>query len=143
MKRIIFASVLMLSFAFSATAAVTEKVLKAFSETFQDAQEVKWHEYEQAYQVSFRHNDVPTSVLYDKEGNIIEARRHSKEDILPLVIREKLKKRYADKQVFGVTELTTGNQTTYRIVLEDDKKWTIIDSDSYGVFFVRNRFTKG
>lgn len=143
MKRIIFASALLLSFAFSATAAVTEKVLKAFSETFQNAKEVKWHEYEKSYQVSFRYNDVPTSVLYDKEGNIIEARRHSKEDILPLVIREKLKKRFADKQVFGVTELTTGDQTTYRIVLEDDKKWTIIDSDSYGVLYVRNRYNKG
>jgi hypothetical protein len=143
MKRIIFASILLLSFAFSATAAVTEKVLKAFSETFSNAKEVKWHEYDKAYQVSFRYNEIATSVLYDKDGNIIEARRHSKEDILPLVIREKLKKRFADKQIFGVTELTVGDQTTYRIVLQDAKKWTILDSDAYGVLYVRNRYNKG
>lgn len=143
MKRIIFASVLLLSFAFSATAAVTEKVLKAFNETFQNAQEVQWHEYETAYQVNFRYNDIATSVVYDKDGNILEARRHSKEDILPLIIREKLNKRFADKQVWGVTEVTMRDQTTYRIVLHDDTKWVIVDSDSYGVLFVREKFNKG
>ena len=143
MKRIFFASLLLISFAFSASAAVTEKVLRAFSETFQNAREVQWHEYETAYQVNFRYNDIATSVTYDKDGNIIEARRHSKEDILPLIIREKLKKRFDDKQVWGVTELTVKDQTTYRIVLHDAKKWYIVDSDSNGLLFVRNKFNKG
>lgn len=143
MKRIIFASVLLLSFAFSTRAAITEKVLKAFNETFQNAKEVQWHEYETAYQVNFLHNEIATSVVYDKEGNILEARRHSKEDILPLIIREKIKKRFADKQVWGVTEVTMRDRTTYRIVLHDDKKWVVVDSDSYGVLFVREKFDKG
>ncbi|HEY1114622.1 MAG TPA: hypothetical protein VGE66_13715 [Chitinophagaceae bacterium] len=143
MKRIIFASVLLLSFAFSATAAITEKVLKAFNETFHNAKEVQWHEYESAYQVNFLHNEIATSVVYDKEGNILEARRHSKEDILPLIIREKLKRRFEDKQVWGVTELTQRGQTSYRIVLHDAKKWVILDSDSNGVLFVREKFDKG
>lgn len=143
MKRILFASVLLLSLAFSATAAVNEKVLKAFNETFRNAQEVKWHEYETAYQVNFRHNDIATSVIYDKDGNILEARRHSKDDILPLMIREKMKKRFADKQVWGVTEVVFNGQTTYRIVLHDDKKWVVVDSDSSGILFVRERFNKG
>lgn len=143
MKRILFASVLLLSFAFSATAAVNEKVLKAFNETFRNAKEVKWHEYETAYQVNFRHNDIATSVIYDKDGNILEARRHSKEDILPLMIREKLKKRFADKQTWGVTEVVSNGQTVYRIVLHDDKKWIVVDSDASGILFVCERFNKG
>lgn len=142
MKRILFASVLLLSFAFSATAAVNEKVLKAFNETFKNAKEVKWLEYETAYQVNFRHNDIATSVIYDRDGNILEARRHSKDDILPLMIREKIKKRFADKQVWGVTEVVSNGQTTYRIVLHDDKKWVVVDSDSSGILFVRERFNK-
>lgn len=143
MKRIIIASVLLLSFAFSASAAITEKVLKAFNETFHNAKQVQWHEYETAYQVNFLHNDIATSVVYDKEGNILEARRHSKEDILPLIIREKLKKRFDGKEVWGVTEVTTKDRTTYRIVLHDSQKWVIVDSDSYGVLFVREKFNKG
>jgi hypothetical protein len=143
MKRIIFASVLLLSFAFSAKAAITEKVLKAFSETFQNAKEVQWHEYETAYQVNFLYNDITTSVVYDRDGNIVEARRHSREDILPLVIREKLKKRFSNQQIWGVTELTVRDQTSYRVVLHDEKKWYIVDSDSNGVLFVSNKFNKG
>lgn len=143
MKRIIFASVLLLSFAFSASAGITEKVLKAFNSTFHNAKQVQWHEYETAYQVNFVHNDIVSSVVYDREGNILEARRHSKEDILPLIVREKLQKRFADKQIKGVTEVSTKDRTTYRIVLHDDKKWVIVDSDSYGVLFVRDKFNKG
>lgn len=142
MKRIIFASVLMLSFAASAHAAITEKVLKAFRETFQNAKDVQWHEYEATYQVNFKQNEIPTTVTYDKEGNITEARRHAKEDILPLMIREKLKKRFGDKKVHGVTELVVKDQTTYRIVLFDEKKWYVLDCDSFGVLFVRDRFNK-
>ena len=142
MKRILFASILFLSFAISAKAAITEKVLQAFKATFQNAKEVKWHEYESNYQVNFKYNDITTTVTYDKEGNILEARRHSKEDILPLAIREKLKKRYADKKVFGVTELVVNDQTMYRIVLEDDKKWIILDSDANGVLILQNKFNK-
>jgi hypothetical protein len=123
-------------------AAINEKVLKAFKETFRNATEVQWHEYETSYQVNFRHNDIATSVVYDKEGNILEARRHSKEDILPLIIREKLKKRFSGKQVWGVTELVVRDQTSYRIVLHDDKKWYVLDCDSSGVLFVRERFNK-
>lgn len=142
MKRIILASLLLFSLVLSATAAVNEKVLKAFNETFRNAREVQWHEYETAYQVNFRHNEVATSVIYDKDGNIIEARRHSKEDILPLMIREKLKKRFEGKQVFGVTEVVTDGQTTYRIVLHDAQKWVIVDSDSSGILMVHDRFNK-
>jgi hypothetical protein len=142
MKRIIFASIMMLTLAASAHAAINEKVLKAFKETFQNAKEVQWHEYETAYQVNFKHNDVPTIVTYDKDGNITEARRHSKEDILPLMIREKLKKRFSGKEVFGVTELVIKDQTTYRIVLHDAKKWYVLDCDASGVLFVRDRYNK-
>lgn len=142
MKRFLFASVLLFSLVLSAKANVNEKVLKAFNSTFQNAKEVQWQEYATAYQVNFRQNDVPTTVVYDKEGNIIEARRYSKDDILPLMIREKLKKRFADKQVFGVTELVLNGETCYRIVLQDDKKWYILDCDATGLLSVRERFNK-
>lgn len=142
MKRLIFASFLLLSLTLSAKAAINEKVLKAFNETFQNAKDVQWHEFASTYQVSFKQNDVATTVTYDRKGNIIEARRYSKADILPLVICQKLQKRFGGKAVWGVTEVVQGGSAIYRIVLHDDKQWYVLDYDAVGSLLGQERYNK-
>lgn len=122
--------------------AVNEKVLTAFNKSFKDAKEVVWSEYENFYEVKFTHNTVQAMISYDQEGNILKSRRYYFEDMLPLLIKGKINKRYSDKKIYGVTELASDAEVAYYIILEDEKTWLTIKSDSYGNMTTYQKFKK-
>lgn len=122
--------------------AVNEKVLTAFNKSFKDAKEVVWSEYENFYEVKFTHNTVQAMISYDQEGNILKSRRYYFEDMLPLLIKAKINKRYSDKKIYGVTELASDAEVAYYIILEDEKTWLTIKSDSYGNMTTYQKFKK-
>jgi hypothetical protein len=122
--------------------AVNEKVLTAFNKSFKDAKEVVWSEYENFYEVKFTHNTVQAMISYDEEGNILRSRRYYFEDMLPLLIKAKINKRYSDKKIYGITELASDAEVAYYIILEDDKTWLTIKSDSYGNMSTYQKFKK-
>ena len=108
---------------------VNEKVLKAFEETFKNPQEVNWHEYDNFYEVDFKQDDIKTSVRYDNEGNIIGTTRYYFEKQLPPHIASKLKRKYPDRSVYGVTEIFTETELTYYITMQDEKNWYTVKSN--------------
>jgi hypothetical protein len=122
---------------------VNEKVLKAFQETFPGVSEVKWQEYDSYYTVSFKQNSIQSEVRYDMEGNFLSSLRYYKEDMLPLSVLHQLKKKYAKKSVFGVTELIVGTDVAYFIKLEDEKTWLTVKADQQGNLSVYERLRKG
>lgn len=111
---------------------VSDKLLTAFQKTFPDAIEVKWAEQPTGYMVSFKQHDILNKVLYDKDGSFVGSFRYYTEKSLPVTIIFRLQKDYPGKSVFGVTEVTNENGTTYYIKLQDDKNWYTIFSDSAG-----------
>ena len=143
MKKVLIALALFVSIASYATPPeINEKVLKAFKETFTNAKEVSWDEFDDYYAVKFRDTEIDTRVKYDKEGNIIQTTRYYFEQQLPPFIYAKIKKRYTDKKIFGVTEVRSETELTYYIVLEDEKNWTTIKSDAFGSFQLHEKFKK-
>ena len=113
-----------------AASPVSEKALKAFKATFTDAENVVWSDAANVYTVKFTQQGVNTFVKYDEEGNFISARRYYNAEKLPVDIQCKLKKRFADKSIFGVTEYTVGDEINYYIKLEDAKSWTTVKIDN-------------
>jgi len=145
MKKIILSitAVIFSIIAFAAApVAVSEKVLSAFNKSFKDAKEVVWSEYENFYEVKFTHNAVQAMISYDEEGNILRSRRYYFEDMLPLLIKAKIDKRYSNKKIYGITELASDAEVAYYIILEDDKAWLTIKSDSYGNMSTYEKFKK-
>jgi hypothetical protein len=145
MKKIILsitAALFTLTIFAAAPTAVSEKVLSAFNKSFKDAKEVVWSEYENFYEVKFTHNRVQAMISYDEEGNILRSRRYYFEDMLPLLIKAKIDKRYSDKKIYGITELASDAEVAYYIILEDDKNWLTVKSDSYGNMTVYQKFKK-
>ncbi len=145
MKRIILALMMMAglnSFATPSPAEVNEKVLKAFNETFSDAKDVIWSEYESYYEVKFKQSEISARLKYDQEGNVIEAYRYYQEQYLPPYVLCRLKKKYADKKVFGITEVTKESGLEYFITLEDDQHWYTVRSDSFGNLDLQKKFKK-
>lgn len=118
--------------AFAGTAAVNEKVLKAFHETFTSAQQVSWYENEDNYSVRFVQKDIKYIVYYDKGGSIINSMRFYQPALLPANILSELTKRYSSKTAFGVTEITSGSDVVYFVRMEDKKYWYTIKFNEYG-----------
>ena len=112
--------------------SVSEKVLKAFRETFTAAENVSWHETKDMYSVRFLQSDVRYIVYYNKNGKITGSMRFYEPSLLPTNILAELKRSYAKKSLFGVTEITSGGNVAYFIKMEDSKNWYTIKADSYG-----------
>jgi hypothetical protein len=121
---------------------ISEKMLNSFKKTFPDAQQVKWLEQADRYTVNFSENGVLTKIDYDKDGNFISSLRYYKEKNLPINILCRLQKKYADKKVFGVTEMTTDAMVEYYIKLEDNENWITVKSNADGNMQVVEKYKK-
>ena len=132
--------------ALSATASnppeVSEKVLKAFSETFMKATDIVWHEVRNLYEASFKQSEIISRAIYDKNGNLLRTTRYYSQENLPINILTKLQKRFAGKSVYGVTELSTEDQVSYHITMQDEKNWYIIKADNWGSLELEQKYRK-
>ena len=135
MKKVIYLAALLIGVAATAAPSpntISEKVLKAFNETFTSAQDVTWHEYDQYAQANFRQDDVQVRAQYDAEGKLLKTiRYYSEKQLLPNIV-SKIKQRYAGKVINGVTETSSDEDVNFVISLKDDKNWYIVKSDVYG-----------
>ena len=145
MKKLIVFLVLFAALGAAATTPpeVNEKVLKAFSETFSKATDVVWHELQNSYLASFKQSEITTRATYDTEGNLLRTTRYYSEEGLPINILTKLKKKFSGKSIFGVTESAIEDEVTYHIVLQDEKNWYVVKSDSWGSLEISKKYRKG
>ncbi|MBS1660256.1 MAG: PepSY-like domain-containing protein [Bacteroidetes bacterium] len=130
--------------AFAATPnfSISDKLLQAFKQTFPDAQQVKWAEQEDKYMVNFKQGEILTKIEYDKEGNFLSSLRYYTEKNLPVSILCRLQKKYGDKKVFGVTEMTTDASVEYYIKLEDENNFITVRSNADGNMQVVEKYKK-
>lgn len=143
MKRILLAALVSVSLlSFTDAPDVDGKVLDAFNKTFPDVQDVSWSTTTQSYEVKFKLNEISTRITYDKKGNAVQTLRYYSGSQLPILVLTKVAAKYADKKIFGVTEVTTQDATSYHIILEDQKNWVHITSDALGNTDVQERFKK-
>ena len=56
--------------------------------------------------------------------------------------RMKLRKRFTDKTIFGVTEFTVGDEVNYFVKLEDAKSWTTVKIDNARNIEVTEKYKK-
>ena len=123
-------------------AIISDKLLQAFKHTFPDAREVRWIEQSDKYTVNFKQGDVLTKVEYDRDGNFLTSLRYYSEKNLPVNILCRLQKKYADKTVFGVTEMTNDSSVEYYIKMQDADNWLTVHSDSEGNMRVVEKYKK-
>ncbi len=144
MKKFLYLAILLTSLSASATTPpeISEKVLKAFKETFATAEDVTWKELDNSCQANFKINQITVRAMYDNEGNLLETVRYYGETNLPPNIIARLKKRYAGKEVFGVTEVTSDSEVAYHITLKDEKHWYTVKSDPYANLQQTDKFKR-
>ncbi len=124
-------------------APVAEKVLKVFTTSFPEVQETTWYNYDTYYAVYFTNSDgSKCRIEYDPEGNILSTTRYYTEESLSPFIRAKVNQKFPGKQIFGVTEVSSGEELAYHIVLEDAKNWYNIKSDPVGSISIEKKMKK-
>ncbi len=124
------------------TFSISDKLLQTFKQTFPDAQQVVWSEQGDKYTVNFRQNEILNKVEYDKDGNFLSSLRYYTEKNLPVTILCRLQKKYADKKIFGVTEVATESSVEYYIKLEDATSWITVRSNIDGSMQVVEKYNK-
>jgi len=135
MKRIIYLAFLLTGFVAVAAPApsdINEKVLQAFKQTFTAAQNVTWHEYDGYTQANFDVEKVQVRAQYASDGKLIRTiRYYSEKELLPNIVA-RLKKKYANKEIAGVTESSSDDEVSFVINLKDATHWYIVKTDVYG-----------
>lgn len=144
MKKLIILTCLFatLSVAASNPPEVNEKVLKAFNQTFVKATDVVWNEVQNLYEASFKQSEIISRAIYDAEGNLLRTTRYYSQENLPINILTKIHKKYAGKSIYGITELSTEDQVSYYVTLQDEKNWYIIQADNFGNLELSKKFRK-
>jgi len=121
---------------------VSEKVLKAFRETFTEARQVSWQESDDNYAVRFMQKDVRYIVYYSKDGIITHSMRFYQPGLLPVNILKEIKNSYKSKIPYGVTEITSDGEVAYFVKMEDAKYWYTVKFSAYGSSELYEKFKK-
>jgi len=145
MKKVILSVALLVSIVAGAAvnpSEVSERVLKAFQETFTQAKDVVWQEYDNFYQANFKQGEIQIRAQYDHEGWLIKTiRYYGEKQLLPNIL-SKLKKKYGNKEIFGVTETTSSDEVSFLITIRDEKDYYIVKSDIYGNLERKDKFER-
>lgn len=145
MKKVLYIAVVLVSL--SAAAAnppeISEKVIKAFNETFTKAENVSWLELDNSCQVYFKVSEMQIRATYDNDGNLLRTTKYYDEKNLPSNILAKLKIKYAGKEISGVTEIMTENDIAYHIVLKDEESWYWVESTPYASLTLTQKLKRG
>ena len=111
---------------------INEKLLQTFKESFPNAEQVNWKELKETYVVDFVEDGVRSEIIYEKSGTFVSSTRYYKEKNLPYYLLINIKKRYPEKKILGVTEISTIDDIFYYIKMEDKTVVTTIKLDSEG-----------
>lgn len=143
MKKLLVAfAILACSTLYAASPNVDDKIEKSFKDAFPKAEKVTWYENDTHYEVLFFNDLVKCRMWYNKAGEVVKTERYYNEEGLCPFILAKIKNKYADKKVFGVTELNNNEGINYYIILEDDKRWYHITADGSGNLSMQKKYYK-
>jgi hypothetical protein len=145
MKKIVFAFFLFVVVAAQAADSpiISEKILKAFNETFIDVKNVRWTEVDNIYFAYFLQGDVQVRASYDEKGNLLTTIRYYYEKQLVPAILSKLKKEYAGTTIFLVREISSEEGIIYFITLRNENYWYTVKSDTFGNLEQTEKFERG
>ena len=110
---------------------VNLEVLTTFNLVFKDAQNIRWASTAHYDEAVFKNNGVQTRAIFDNEGHLLQTIRYYKEDKLPSNILYNIQKKYCF-DVWGVTEISNSEGTTYNVVLKCSKYWYSVKANTGG-----------
>lgn len=134
-----------LSLSLSLTAAVPnvdDSVLAAFTNTYPSAQQVQWTKVGSNWEAYFKENGIINRLQYRHNGELVHVTRHYGGVHLNPYLLAKIQRKYRERSIFGVTEITTEDQLCYYIVLEDAQHWYHVEANALGELQLTKKYRK-
>ena len=122
--------------------SVAEKLQQAFRESFPNAERVQWSKEPDFYVVNFVENGVLTRITYNEEGKFNRSIRNYSAQSLPYYLVNVVKAKYANQNIYGITEIASSTTIEYFVKLEGAKFWTTVNLSSDGNSYIVERYRK-
>jgi hypothetical protein len=113
------------------------QVNSAFQKDFKKAELVDYTSGKDFTRLTLKTNDMIVFAYYSENGDLLAVTRNIKSTQLPLSLLLDLKKNYTGYWISELFELSTGDQTTYYMTMENaDKKLNLrsVNNDSWETF---------
>lgn len=105
---------------------ITPAAIKAFSRTFNNAQEVTWTASNDLSKVSFQINGQYATAFYSGTGEMVAITRNISPLQLPVMLLATIKSEYTAQWISELIEVSDETGTHYYVTLEDaDQKVTL------------------
>ena len=114
---------------------IDDQLLRNFAIQFPHAQKVVWHEESDSYSVSFIEDGIRLKIVYLRNGHLTHYLRYYLEETLPLDIRLNIKKKFPEKEIYGVIEenifynVQGKARTIYYVKLTDEICWITVKAE--------------
>jgi hypothetical protein len=146
-KTVLFLTAALLStqllFADNKELEANSKLKTALDKEFTGASAVKWYSDDnKTFMARFTLREHSVTAYFDGEGNLLATRRYIQEDQLPMVVANKLAKRYPGEQIRWVVEFQSEGSVVYYVTLESEASWKVIKSSSSGNLSVHQNMKK-
>lgn len=134
MKRRILTIALLLSLSISGTFANTKEEVvnyraqNSFKQEFAQAQDVKWEASRDFVKATFSMNDQVMIAYYSTGGNLLGVTRNLIATQLPLTLLTDIKKNHKNSWISDLFEVTTNDETSYYITLQDADQTVVLKS---------------
>lgn len=109
---------------------------------FPKAQNVSWYNSDTYYEVVFFNDAVQSRITYRLNGTVEKTERYYVAENLPPYVTAKVKRKFPEYRVHGVTETSTEAGLVYRLVLRGDREWLEAEVDEAGHTYVVRRFNR-
>jgi hypothetical protein len=134
MKRRIFTIALLFSlsvtsiFANTKEEVVNYRAQNSFKQEFAQAQNVKWETGRDFVKATFTMNDQVMIAYYSNGGSLLGVTRNITANQLPLALLSDIKKNHKNTWISDLFEVTTNDETSYYITLQDADQTLVLKS---------------
>ena len=147
MKKTILTIGTMLTIAFTSVFAndnrtTTRDAETSFKNNFANAKSVVWSKQKDYVKATFTLNNEVMVAFYRSNGDLIAVTRNILSDQLPVNLMASIKKNYSDRWVSDLFEVSTDDQTTYYITLENADERIVLKSGEFDSWSVYSRTKK-
>ena len=134
MKKSILTWALILMVGVSTTFAhgiegVSEKVMNSFKKDFTEAKDVQWETTKELSKATFTIHGQIMFAYYNNDANLLAVTRNIVAAQLPLNLLNEMKKSYNEYWISDLFEMSSENNTTYYITLENGDQKIVLKSD--------------
>jgi len=147
MKKMILslATVMMMGFSVFATGNddnVSPQTRNAFKKDFVTASNIRWEQKSNFSKATFTMNGQILTAYYYPDGDLQAVVRNITSDQLPINLLTSLRKEYTAFWITDLFEISSDNQTTYYVTVENSDKKIVLKSDSLASWDVYSKERK-